>query len=121
MELINEYGTLFVVLTAIFGLLMAFGIGANDVSNAMGTSVGSGTITARQAIFVAMILNLPGAYLAGGEVTETIKSGIINPMEFVDNPDLLVCRMMSALLSAGVWLLLASFMGWPVSTTPFYY
>lgn len=62
MELINEYGTLFVVLTAIFGLLMAFGIGANDASNAMGTSVGSGTITARQAIFVAMIFEFAGLF-----------------------------------------------------------
>lgn len=117
MELLNEYGTLFVIVTAIFGLLMAFGIGANDVSNAMGTSVGSGTITAKQAILVAMVFEFAGAYLAGGEVTETIKSGIINPMEFVDTPDILVLGMMSALLSAGVWLLIASFMGWPVSTT----
>ncbi len=117
MELINQYGTLFIIVTAIFGLLMAFGIGANDVSNAMGTSVGSGTITAKQAILVAMVFEFAGAYLAGGEVTETIKSGIIDPMEFVATPDILVLGMMGSLLSAGVWLLIASFMGWPVSTT----
>ena len=117
MELINQYGTLFIVVTAIFGLLMAFGIGANDVSNAMGTSVGSGTITAKQAILVAMVFEFAGAYLAGGEVTETIKSGIIDPMEFVATPDILVLGMMGSLLSASVWLLIASFMGWPVSTT----
>ena len=117
MELLNEYGTIFVAITAIFGLLMAFGIGANDVSNAMGTSVGSGTITAKQAIIIAMVFEFAGAYLAGGEVTETIKSGIIDPMEFVAEPDVLVLGMMSALLSAGLWLLIASFMGWPVSTT----
>ncbi len=117
MELINQYGTLFIVVTAVFGLLMAFGIGANDVSNAMGTSVGSGTITAKQAILVAMVFEFAGAYLAGGEVTETIKSGIIDPMEFVATPDILVLGMMGSLLSAGVWLLIASFMGWPVSTT----
>ena len=62
MELLNEYGTIFVVITAIFGLLMAFGIGANDVSNAMGTSVGSGTITAKQAIRIAMVFEFAGAY-----------------------------------------------------------
>ena len=117
MELINQYGTLFIVVTAVFGLLMAFGIGANDVSNAMGTSVGSGTITAKQAILVAMVFEFAGAYLAGGEVTETIKSGIIDPMEFVATPDILLLGMMGSLLSAGVWLLIASFMGWPVSTT----
>ncbi|MCQ9120660.1 phosphate permease [Rodentibacter pneumotropicus] len=117
MELINQYGSLFIIITAIFGLLMAFGIGANDVSNAMGTSVGSGTITAKQAILIAMIFEFAGAYLAGGEVTETIKSGIIDPTQFVDSPDILVLGMMSALCAAGVWLLIASYMGWPVSTT----
>ena len=117
MELINQYGTLFIVITAVFGLLMAFGIGANDVSNAMGTSVGSGTITAKQAILIAMVFEFAGAYLAGGEVTETIKSGIIDPTQFAATPDVLVLGMMSALLSAGLWLLIASFMGWPVSTT----
>ncbi|TDQ57033.1 PiT family inorganic phosphate transporter [Mesocricetibacter intestinalis] len=117
MELINQYGTIFIVITALFGLLMAFGIGANDVSNAMGTSVGSGTITAKQAIFIAMLFEFAGAYLAGGEVTETVKSGIIDPMEFSANPDLLVLGMMSALLASGFWLLIASKMGWPVSTT----
>lgn len=60
MELLNQYGTLLVFITAAFGFFMAFGIGANDVSNAMGTSVGSGTITAKQAIIIAMILNPPG-------------------------------------------------------------
>lgn len=117
MALLNEYGSLFVIITAIFGLLMAFGIGANDVSNAMGTSVGSGTITARQAIFIAMVFEFAGAYLAGGEVTETIKSSIVDPAKFVDIPDVLVLGMMSALLASGLWLLIASHMGWPVSTT----
>lgn len=117
MELIHEYGTLIIIITAIFGFFMAFGIGANDVSNAMGTSVGSGTITAKQAIFVAMFFEFAGAYLAGGEVTETIKSGIIDVTLFSGRPDVLVLGMMAALFSAGSWLLLASKMGWPVSTT----
>lgn len=117
MEIIQEYGTLLVLVTAVFGFFMAFGVGANDVSNAMGTSVGSGTITAKQAIFIAMIFESAGAYLAGGEVTETIKSGVINPMEFVANPEILALGMMAALFSSGLWLLIASKMGWPVSTT----
>ncbi|NBI42946.1 phosphate permease [[Haemophilus] felis] len=117
MELLNQYGTLLVIITALFGFFMAFGIGANDVSNAMGTSVGSGTITAKQAIIIAMIFEAAGAYLAGGEVTETIKSGIIDPMQFAASPDVLVLGMMSALFASGMWLLIASRMGWPVSTT----
>lgn len=117
METLQEYGSLLILLTALFAFFMAFGVGANDVSNAMGTSVGSGTITAKQAIIIALIFECAGAYLAGGEVTETIKSGIIHPMDFVDIPDVLVLGMMSALFASGSWLLIASRWGWPVSTT----
>lgn len=117
MEILQEYGTILVIITAVFGFLMAFGVGANDVANAMGTSVGSGTITAKQAIFIAMFFECAGAYLAGGEVTETIKSGVIDPMQFTDTPEILVFGMMAALFSSGIWLLIASKMGWPVSTT----
>lgn len=117
MELLHQYGSLLIFITAVFGFFMAFGVGANDVSNAMGTSVGSGTITAKQAIIIAMIFEAAGAYLAGGEVTETIKSGIIDTMQFVAEPEVLVFGMMSALFASGAWLLIASRMGWPVSTT----
>lgn len=117
MEVIQQYGTLLVFITAAFGFFMAFGVGANDVSNAMGTSVGSGTITAKQAIIIAMIFECAGAYLAGGEVTETIKSGVLNPIEYVATPEILALGMMAALFSSGLWLLIASRMGWPVSTT----
>ncbi|MFC0322395.1 inorganic phosphate transporter [Gallibacterium melopsittaci] len=117
METLSHYSTLLVILTAIFGFLMAFGIGANDVSNAMGTSVGSKAITPRQAILVAMFFEGTGAYLAGGEVTETIKDGIVDPTIFINQPEILVLGMMGALLAAGVWLLIASRVGWPVSTT----
>ena len=89
MEIINAYGSWLVLITAVFGFFMAFGIGANDVSNSMGTSVGSGTITAKQAIIIALIFESAGAYLAGGEVTETIKSGVIDPTQFVEMPDVL--------------------------------
>lgn len=117
MEIIQQYGTLLVIITAAFSFFMAFGVGANDVSNAMGTSVGSGTITAKQAVIIAMIFESAGAYLAGGEVTETIKSGVINAMEYSATPEILALGMMASLFSAGIWLLIASKMGWPVSTT----
>ncbi|OOF49006.1 phosphate permease [Rodentibacter trehalosifermentans] len=117
MEIINQYGTWLVLITAVFGFFMAFGIGANDVSNSMGTSVGSGTITAKQAIIIALIFESAGAYLAGGEVTETIKSGVIDPMQFVNTPEILALGMISALFASGVWLFIATKMGWPVSGT----
>ena len=85
MEIINAYGSWLVLITAVFGFFMAFGIGANDVSNSMGTSVGSGTITAKQAIIIALIFESAGAYLAGGEVTETIKKWCDRPHSICRN------------------------------------
>ncbi len=117
MEILANYGFVLIVIAAIFGLLMAIGIGANDVANAMGTSVGSKALTVKQAIIIAMIFEFAGAYLAGGQVTDTIRQGVIDTSLFADQPDVLVYGMMSALLAAGTWLLLASYMGWPVSTT----
>lgn len=115
MSLIADYGFVLLVLACIFGFFMAWGVGANDVANAMGTSVGSRALTIKQAIFIAMIFEFCGAYLAGGEVTETIKNGIVDAK--VITPDLMVLGMMSALLAAGTWLLIATSRGWPVSTT----
>lgn len=117
MSIIAEYGQWFIVLVCIFGFLMAWGVGANDVANAMGTSVGSKALTIRQAIIIAMIFEFAGAYLAGGAVTDTVRKGIIDPVLFAASPELLVYGMMSALLAAGIWLVIASVMGWPVSTT----
>ena len=110
-------GPTLIGIAALFGFLMAWGIGANDVANAMGTSVGSNAITIKQAIIIAMIFEFAGAYLAGGEVTSTIRKGIIDSSYFVNTPELLVYGMISALLSAGIWLVVASYLGWPVSTT----
>ena len=100
-----------------FAFFMAWGIGANDVANAMGTSVGSRALTLKQAIIVAMIFEFAGAYLAGGEVTSTIRKGILDPDPITKSPELLIYGMMAALLAAGTWLLIASMKGWPVSTT----
>ncbi|MEE9342246.1 MAG: inorganic phosphate transporter [Gammaproteobacteria bacterium] len=112
-----EFATAFLVLACLFGFFMAWGIGANDVANAMGTSVGSGAISVKQAIFIAAIFEFTGAYLAGGQVTETIRKGMIDASIVANTPELLVYGMLAALLAAGVWLLVASRMGWPVSTT----
>tara|TARA_B100000700_G_scaffold293264_1_gene354125 strand:- start:2560 stop:3828 length:1269 start_codon:yes stop_codon:yes gene_type:complete len=117
MDIISSYGLILIVMAGVFGFFMAWGVGANDVANAMGTSVGSKALTIKQAILIAMVFEFAGAYLAGGEVTSTIRKGIIDSAYFVDQPELLVFGMISALLAAGVWLLIASFLGWPVSTT----
>ncbi len=117
MEILSSYGTILVLLAAAVGFFMAWGIGANDVANAMGTSVGSKALTIKQAILIAMVFEFAGAYLAGGEVTSTIRKGIIDASYFVDTPELLVFGMISALLAAATWLLIASALGWPVSTT----
>ncbi|MBU3055047.1 inorganic phosphate transporter [Pseudomonas indica] len=115
MSLITDYGFVLLLLACLFGFFMAWGVGANDVANAMGTSVGSRALTIKQAIVVAMVFEFCGAYLAGGQVTETIKSGIVDAS--LISPELMVLGMMSALLAAGTWLLIASMKGWPVSTT----
>ncbi len=117
MEIIANYGTVFLIMACVFGFFMAWGIGANDVANAMGTSVGSRALTMKQAILIAMIFEFLGAYLAGGEVTATIRKGIIDPSVMENSPELMVYGMLSALLAAGTWLLIASLNGWPVSTT----
>lgn len=117
MEIIANYGDILLVLAIVFGLFMAWGVGANDVANAMGTSVGSGAITIKQAIIIAVIFEFAGAVLAGGEVTATIRKGILDASIFTNDPHLLVYGMLASLLAAGFWLMIASSLGWPVSTT----
>lgn len=112
-----EYANIFITLAVIFGLFMAWGIGANDVANAMATSVGSKALTLKQAIIIAAIFEFAGAYLAGGEVTKTIRKGILDNAMLANSPDLIIYGMLASLLAAGIWLLVASKMGWPVSTT----
>jgi len=118
-DVISQYGFLLLVMACVFGFFMAWGVGANDVANAMGTSVGARAITIKQAILIAMIFEFTGAWLAGGEVTSTIRSSIIDieSAGFEDTPELLIFGMLSSLLAAGIWLLVASKYGWPVSTT----
>jgi PiT family inorganic phosphate transporter len=112
-----EFSLWYLGLAAAFGLFMAWGIGANDVANAMATSVGSKALTIKQAILVAAVFEFAGAFLAGGQVTSTIRKGIIDATQVESNPELLIFGMLAALLAAAVWLLIASRKGWPVSTT----
>jgi len=116
-DIIVENAALFLILAGFFGLFMAWGIGANDVANAMATSVGSKALTIKHAIIIAAIFEFSGAVLAGGEVTKTIRKGIIDAGGLAATPELLVYGMLAALLAAGCWLLIASSKGWPVSTT----
>jgi len=117
MEIIAMYGTAMVVMAMIFGLFMTWGVGANDLANAMGTSVGAGAVTVKQAIGIAIIFEFLGAVLAGGHVTQTIRKGIIDPTPIISHPEILVFGMLASLLAAAVWLMIASAKGWPVSTT----
>ena len=96
---------------------MAWNIGANDVANAMGTSVGSHAVSLKQAVLLAAVFEFAGAFLVGGHVTDTVSKGIVSPSVFSDNPEVFVLGMMAALLASGIWLNLSTFLGLPVSTT----
>lgn len=111
------FETLLFGLVLLSGFYMAWNIGANDVANAMGTSVGSGALTLKKAIVIAAVLEFSGAYFFGSHVSETMQSGLVDAELFAHNPTSLVYGMLSSLLAAGVWLQIASYYGWPVSTT----
>ena len=112
-----EHVTILSVLALIFAGLMAWGIGANDVANAMGTSVGAKALSIRQAVIIAAVFELTGAVVAGAEVTATVRKGMVQPDAFAGSPETLVFGMLAALLGAFFWLLIATYRGWPVSTT----
>ncbi len=110
-------GTILVV-----GLYSAWNIGANDVANAMGTSVGSGALTLKRAVIVAAVFEFGGAVLVGSNVANTIRKGMFDPEELTqfygDQAGLVLgCGMIASLMAAGTWLLIATWKHWPVSTT----
>jgi PiT family inorganic phosphate transporter len=109
--------TIILAAATLIGLYMAANIGANDLANAMGTSVGSRALTLKQAVVISIVANLLGAILAGGHVTNTIRKGMINPELLAGSPQLLMMGMFAALLAAGIWVHLATVFGLPVSTT----
>jgi PiT family inorganic phosphate transporter len=104
-------------LALLFGFYMAWSVGANDVANAMGTSVGSGALTLRNAVILAAILEFSGAFFVGSHVSETVRKGIVDTQSFNDQPMLLAYGMLAAMLAAAAWLQFASYYGWPISTT----
>ena len=109
--------TALLIVILLTGFYMAWNIGANDVANAMGTSVGSGALTLRGAVILAAVLEFSGAFFFGSHVSKTMQSGIINADLFINDPRILVYGMLAALASVGIWLQIASYYGWPVSTT----
>ena len=102
MEWMLEHSMLMLIIAGAVGFLMAWGVGANDVANAMGTSVGAGALTVGQAVMIAIVFEFAGAYLAGGEVTATVRKGIVDASVFSETPHYLVYGMLSALLAAGI-------------------
>ncbi len=104
----NHNHTMLFLLATLFGVFMAFNIGGNDVANSFGTSVGAGTLTIPQALLIAAIFEVSGAVIAGGEVTDTIRKGIVDLKEMHLEPMQFVYIMMSALLAAALWLLFAT-------------
>ena len=103
-----------------FGFYMAWSIGANDAANAMGTSVGSGSVSFKEAMIIAAIFEFAGAFLAGSDVADTMRKGIIDPAMFEAMPqgsEIFAIGMLAAMMSAAIWIHIAAFLGWPVSTT----
>ncbi len=113
----NLNHTFIFILASVLGIFMAFNIGGNDVANSFGTSVGAGTLSITQALLVAAIFEVSGAVIAGGEVTKTIRKGIVDLSVIQVEPMQFVYIMMASLAAAAFWLLFATKKGWPVSTT----
>ncbi len=108
--------TSIIVISVIAGAYMAWNIGANDVANSMASAVGARAITMRQALFVATILTFLGATLVGSHVAQTIRKGIIDS-QVIGDPKIILLGLLSALLSASLWVCLATYQNLPVSTT----
>jgi len=103
------------IIAIITSLYMAWNIGANDVANSMGTSVGSGALTLKKAVIIAGVFEFLGAFLVGKHVTNTISKGIVNPALFELN--IFAIGMLSSLIAASLWVTIATYLGLPVSTT----
>jgi PiT family inorganic phosphate transporter len=107
----------FIALVLLICFYMLWNIGANDVANAIGTSVGSGSLSMKKAIFIAAVFEFCGAAFFGSHVSKTIQSGIIDTTDFIQDPNVIIIGMMSALLATSLCLQGANIKGWPISTT----
>jgi len=112
-----EYGLVYIILAALVGLWMTWGIGANDLANIMSTAMGSRAISVKQALIIAILFEIAGAFLGGNEVSDTIRGGILDVNHFINTPQILIYGMLSVLMASALWITLASFLGMPVSIT----
>jgi PiT family inorganic phosphate transporter len=105
------------VFVCCLAVYVAWNLGANDVANSMGTSVGSKAITLKQAIIIAGILEFTGALFLGREVSVTLATKIANPNLFIDRPQIFLQGMISVLIACGLWLQIATSKGLPVASS----
>ena len=112
-----DHATLYFSMAIILCLLMTWGVGANDLANVMSTTMGSKAITVREAMIIAIVFELAGAFLGGTGVTGTMRDGIINTSQLDAAPQILVEGMLGVLLACTIWMNLASYLGVPVSIT----
>jgi len=109
--------TYLLIFALVVGFYVAWNIGANDVANAVGPAVGSGAMTLIQAVLVSAIFEFTGAFLLGGHVSETLESGMLHSDLYTNHQNSYILGMLAALIATGAWLQIASYFGWPVSTT----
>lgn len=112
-----DFSIVYLFAALILCFLMTWGVGANDLANVMSTTMGSKAITVRQAMMVAIVFEFAGAFLGGGEVTETVRDGIISTSQLSDQPLIMIEGMLGVLFACTVWMNLASYLGVPVSIT----
>ena len=112
-----DHGIIYIIAACCIGLWMTWGVGANDLANIMSTAMGSKAISVRQAIIIAIVFEIAGAFLGGGEVSSTIRSGIIEANQFANNPQILIFVMLSVLSASALWITVASYLGMLFSIT----
>jgi inorganic phosphate transporter, PiT family len=112
-----DHAFLIIIIALVLGFIMTWGVGANDLANILSTSIGSRSVSVKQALMIAVVFEFAGALLGGSHVTNTIRSGIINASLLSHQPDILLFGMLSVLLASGIWMLFASYIGMPVSIT----
>ncbi|HBI21028.1 MAG TPA: phosphate permease [Legionella sp.] len=112
-----DHSVLFIMLAVVLCFLMTWGVGANDLANVMSTTMGSKAVTVKQAMLIAVVFEFAGAFFGGAGVTETMRDGIINTSQLVDQPLILIEGMLGVLLACTIWMNLASYLGVPVSIT----
>lgn len=112
-----DVNLIILVVAILVGLYSAINIGANDVANAMATSVASGALTIKKAVFVAAIFDVLGAVFVGTHVVNTIRKGLVDPLQFSDKPNLFIFGMLAAVLGSALWVNFATYLKLPVSTT----